>query len=239
MSHYRSSLKSLSCLAAVTLLASGSESRNDQPIRESDYTETIRVACVGDSITYGYGFKDRAHESYPAQLATRLGKNWEVRNFGFNGATVLKNGTKPYTGLPVYRDALAFRSHVVIIKLGTNDTNAKSWPAHGKEFVTDYLEIISAFERLEPKPRIYLCQPVPLFRDRGKAYDTDKILTEQILPQIKEIARRKRLPVIDLHAEFENRSGMLPDGVHPDAAGARLMAEKIHAVLTGQAQQPD
>src|SRR5688572_13260471 len=88
----------------------------------------IRVACVGDSITYGYGIKDRERDSYPAQLGALLGSKWDVRNFGVNGATALKKGTRPYSGLQAYQDALAFEPDIVVIKLGTNDTNAKSWP---------------------------------------------------------------------------------------------------------------
>src|ERR1700743_2086928 len=40
----------------------------------------IRVACVGASITAGFGTKDHAKESYPAQMQIILGTNYEVRN---------------------------------------------------------------------------------------------------------------------------------------------------------------
>ena len=58
--------------------------------------EKIRVACVGDSITFGSGIQDRNTNSYPAQLGRLLGEKWETRNFGVSGATLLKNGDKPY-----------------------------------------------------------------------------------------------------------------------------------------------
>ena len=32
----------------------------------------IRVACVGDSITFGSGVQDRANNSYPVQLGKML-----------------------------------------------------------------------------------------------------------------------------------------------------------------------
>ena len=59
------------------------------------YSEPIRVACVGDSITFGYGIKDRDKMSYPAQLGKRLGNKYEVRNFGVNGHTLLSKGNAP------------------------------------------------------------------------------------------------------------------------------------------------
>src|SRR5690242_3130681 len=65
------------CIAAIAMVTSCSAPRGGQYIRETEYSEPIRVACVGDSITYGYGIKDREYESYPAQLAELLGKKWE------------------------------------------------------------------------------------------------------------------------------------------------------------------
>ena len=38
------------------------------------FSEQIRVACVGDSITYGAGIKDRKNMNYPKQLGKLLGK---------------------------------------------------------------------------------------------------------------------------------------------------------------------
>ena len=36
--------------------------------KKKQKTQPIRVACVGNSITYGTGIEDRAHDSYPSQL---------------------------------------------------------------------------------------------------------------------------------------------------------------------------
>jgi acyl-CoA thioesterase I len=221
-----------SCVIALAMLASCGTSRSIAPIREADYSGRIRVACIGDSITYGHRIKDREHDSYPAQLGVKLGNKWEVRNFGVNSATALKASTVPYLGQKSFQDVLAFKPDVVVIELGVNDTNAKSWPSHKEEFISDYLEIIGHLQKLETKPRIYLCLPIPLFRERGKAYDTDKILTEEVIPKIKEVARRRHLPVIDLYSEFADKAALFPDGVHPDAAGAGIMAEKIFTAFT-------
>ncbi|MDB6059411.1 MAG: Acetylesterase, lipase-GDSL family [Verrucomicrobiales bacterium] len=207
---------------------------NKTTIRESDFQTPIRVACVGDSITFGHGIKDPDRNSYPAQLAVRLGDRWQVRNFGVNGATALKNGTRPYNDQPAFREVLSFKPNVVVIELGTNDTNAKSWPAHKNKFIADYLDLIRNFEALETKPRIYLIRPTPLFRDRGKEYDTDKILTEEVTPKINEIARRNHLQLIDLYAALDTKSALFPDGVHPNPEGAGLMAEKVFQTLTGR-----
>src|SRR4051794_25029443 len=91
---------------------------------------TTKLACVGDSITFGAGIQDRDHDSYPAQLGRMLGEAWDVRNFGVSGATMLKKGDKPYDKQKAYRDALAFKPDVVVIMLGTNDSKPQNWDKH-------------------------------------------------------------------------------------------------------------
>src|ERR687894_708126 len=78
--------------------------------------EKVRVACVGDSITYGAGVEDREKNCYPAVLQSLLGDRYEVRNFGVSGATLLTRGDKPYVKEKAYRAALDFKPHVVVIK---------------------------------------------------------------------------------------------------------------------------
>ena len=56
----------------------------------------IKVACIGNSITYGYGLPDRATQSYPVQLQKMLGESYQVENFGKSGATLLNKGHRPY-----------------------------------------------------------------------------------------------------------------------------------------------
>jgi lysophospholipase L1-like esterase len=221
-------------LVAVNLLLCSCTVPNRNHINEADYRGIIRVACVGDSITYGHLIPNRDQNSYPAQLAVRLGAKWAVRNFGMNGSTALKRGTRPYWTQKVYEEALAFRPDVVILQLGTNDTAPANWQAHEAEFAADYANLLRSFASLESKPRLYVCRPVPIFRDHGKAWDTGQILKEKIIPRIDVAARHAKLPVIDLHATFEDKSALFPDGVHPNAEGAKLMAETIHAALTGR-----
>lgn len=194
----------------------------------------VRVACVGDSITYGFGIAGRETNSYPAQLQQILGEGWQVGNFGHNGAFALRHGKKPYVDQAVYQGALAMRPDVVVIKLGTNDTNRDAWREHHDEFTGDYLALIRTFQALPSRPRIYLCRPVPLFRDRGKEYDTDKVLVEEIIPRIEAVAKVTKLPLIDLYTPFEGKEKMFPDGVHPDVNGAHIMAETVAAKLEGK-----
>jgi hypothetical protein len=40
--------------------------------------QKIKVACVGNSVTFGYGLANPAEEAYPAQLQKLLGEGYEV-----------------------------------------------------------------------------------------------------------------------------------------------------------------
>ena len=189
-----------------------------------------RVACVGDSITYGFGIGSREEKSYPAQLQGLLGDPWIVGNFGKNGATVLKKGHAPYWKAPQYRAALKFQPDVVIIALGTNDSRPENIGKQRENFVPDYLDLIRSFRSLESKPVVWICRPVPIYVTRKGM--TDAVLRNEIIPLVDEVAKQAGIEVIDFYKVLSHRKEMFPDGVHPDAAGAGRIAEAVVAAIT-------
>ncbi|MBW8034464.1 MAG: hypothetical protein FVQ79_02030 [Planctomycetes bacterium] len=197
----------------------------------SDFSRPIRVACVGDSITYGAGIKDRKKQSYPARLGEMLGAKWDVKNFGVSGATMLKNGDKPYWKVALDK-AVDFKPDVVVIKLGTNDSKPKNWK-YKNEYSPDYLAMIETFEQTDGKPRIWLCYPVPVYRD-GKFNISRSVVRDEIVPKIRKLARKKNLPTIDLYQALSENGELFPDGIHPNAEGAKLIAEEVYRTLTGK-----
>lgn len=219
-------------LSTVTLLSSCAQVPTSHVIKESDYAGRIRVACVGDSITYGSGIQDREVNSYPAQLSRTLGEKWDVRNFGVGGATLLKQGDRPYWNETAYKQALAFVPDAVIIKLGTNDTKPQNW-AYKNQFVTDYVALINSFKALGC--HIWICLPVPAFPERWGI--SDAVITRDTIPMIHEIAQKTSVPVIDLYQTLADRSDLFPDQIHPNAQGAGIMAETIYTALTGRTVQ--
>ena len=200
-------------------------------IHEANYTETIRVACVGDSITYGAKIQNREKNSYPVQLGALLGERWDVRNFGVTGATLLKKGDMPYWKEPAFYRAQKFEPHVVIIMLGTNDTKPQNWK-RARAFVDDYVEMIRTFAELESRPRIWICYPVPAYP--GRLGIRDSIINPEVLAKIDQIAAKTGSPIIDLYKALSGKPQLFPDKIHPNAAGAREMAETIYTALTGR-----
>ena len=87
----------------------------------------LRVACIGNSITDGFGIEMATQIGYPAQLQKLLGNGYYVKNFGVSGRTLLNKGDLPYQKEKAWRDALAFNADIIIIKLGTNDSKPENW----------------------------------------------------------------------------------------------------------------
>jgi len=188
-----------------------------------------RIACVGDSITYGAAIRDRANHCYPKVLGDLLGKEYTVRNYGVNGATLLKNGDRPYWKLGAFKQATDFGPNVVILKLGTNDTKPQNWGKAGKEYEADLRAMVTHFKSLPTKPTIYLCLPAPVYQTRWGI--NEKTVKEGVIPVIRKVAKDEGLTVIDLYQALSGKPALFPDKIHPNAAGAKLMAQTIHTVL--------
>ncbi|HNX53776.1 MAG TPA: hypothetical protein PKI68_08535, partial [Pontiellaceae bacterium] len=66
-------------------------------------------------------------------------------------------------------------------------------------------------------------------------YDfTESVVVNEIIPMIDEIARQTGATVIDLHRPLSGKAGLFPDTVHPNAEGARLMAEAVFAAIAAE-----
>jgi lysophospholipase L1-like esterase len=204
------------------------------PVDVSKYPQAIRVACVGDSITQGSDAE--RGKAYPGQLQEMLGDKWSVRNFGVSGRTLLKKGDHPYWSEKAYQQALDFAPDVVVIMLGTNDTKPANW-GHFDEFYADYKELVKSFKLLKSKPLVYVCRPCPVPGTGNYGINETNLLLE--IPLIDKLAREENLGVIDMHAALVAKPLLMPDRVHPNTEGARVMAGTVYHELTGRTPPPD
>ena len=191
--------------------------------------DAVRVACIGNSITFGAGIKNRSRDSYPSVLARMLGDNYWVKNFGVSARTMLNKGDHPYMNEPAYKNALAFNPNIVVIKLGTNDSKSFNWK-YKADFMKDAQNMINAFKGLPSQPMIYLCYP-------SKAYLTgdginDDIISKEIIPMIKKLAKKNDLSVIDLHTAMDGMPELFPDRIHPNEKGAQVMAKAVYQSIS-------
>ena len=193
--------------------------------------DTIRVACVGNSITEGYGLKNKSEESYPARLQELLGDGYKVMNFGLSGHTLLTKTDRPYINPPKkvkkhrFHEALASDPDIVTIKLGTNDSKTPYDSLLHADFTKDLNALIDSFQALPSRPYIYLCLPIPA---DGEIWTIrDSVIENEVLPRIKVVAAQRNLPVIDLYTPMKPFPELLQDRIHPTRGGAMIIAEEI------------
>ena len=194
--------------------------------------EKIKVACIGNSVTYGYGHKSPGETSYPTQLQQLLGKEYEVRNFGHSGATLLSKGHRPYINLPEYTAALEFAPDIAIIHLGLNDTDPRNWPNYRDEFYGDYMNIINALRESNPEVDIYVCRMTPIFHWHRRFKSGTRDWYWQIQSVIEDIAEYGNIELIDLSRYLYNRPDLMPDALHPNSQGAGIIAKQVHSAIT-------
>lgn len=192
--------------------------------------QKIKIACIGNSITYGYLINNREKNAYPAQLQALLGDGYQVINFGVSGKTALHAGGNPYIATPQYQDALNSNADIFFIMLGTNDSR----PYYRKyidSFYTDYKALVRAFKMLPTHPRVVLMYPVVNFLKPkpGDPYNMD--IPQFIMPVIKKVADEEHCELIDLHSLLINHPEMYSDKMHPDSAGASRIARRLYEFL--------
>ena len=190
-----------------------------------------KIACIGNSITFGYGIEGRDTSSYPARLQQMMGNQFEVRNFGISARTMLKHGNHPYWNEPEFKQIFEFHPDICIIKLGTNDSKYEmNWKKYQQEFAIDYEAFIDTLKSLDPSPEFWICLAVPAYKEIWDI--SDQTIKNGVNPEIKKVALEKGVRLIDLYATMLNKKEMfLDDGIHPNAMGAEEMAKIINMIM--------
>ncbi len=204
-----------------------------QLISSAGLQAQIKVACIGDSITYGLTIEDRENNSYPSVLQKMLGDSYTVGNFGKSGATLLRHGHRPYTEQEEYRQAIDFKADIAVIHLGINDTDPRNWPNYRDEFVSDYLYIINALKEANPKVRIIMARMTPITHDHPRFQSGTKQWHGEINRSIELTAKAAGAELIDFHEPLYPYYNLIPDSVHPNAEGAKILAKTVYGGITG------
>jgi len=195
--------------------------------------QKIKIACVGNSVTYGATIKNRDVNSYPAKLQKLLGSDYEVANFGYSGATMLKNGHKPYWEKPVFNASKEFLPNIVIIHLGLNDQGNNNWPKHKDEFESDYMEMIQVYKSLPSKPKIIVCKMSPSFSGHHWFEEGMRESYAEIQNKITAIAKKANVSLLDLHEPLYRFPELYSDDLHPAKEGAIILAKEAYQIITG------
>lgn len=189
-----------------------------------------RVACIGDSVTKGYGIKDST-QTYPYQLQQLLGVDFKVGNFGHSGATLLRKGHNPYVQTQAYRDALKFKPDVIVIALGLNDTDPRNWPNYSDEFVGDYSALVEDFRHVNPNVEVFICTMTPIFSGHPRFLSGTRAWFSKAQAAIKELTAVNEAVLIDNHTALASRIDLFGDFLHPNARGAEILAQNVAQYL--------
>ena len=201
-----------------------------------------KVACVGNSITYGYGIESWPDQtSYPHHLQGMLRENAPsdtVENFGVSGLTVRKDDQASYWKGHRFAPAIEFAADTVIIELGTNDSKSyTTWNTPAQDvavdsaITADFEALIDTFQ-VKSKPHVFICLAPYVNNVEWNILDTSVV--NRVNPAILQAGIEKGVNVIDLHSRFsalENPSWYLEDMVHPSVEGAKHLAEIVYAHL--------
>ena len=183
----------------------------------------IKVACVGNSITENIALSNK--HKYPSILQDLLGNGYIVRNYGIGARTMLKKGDYPYWNEERYKEVLAWNPDIVIVKMGTNDAKAKNW-VYKDNFENDYIEFVRSFQTLPSHPKVFICYPIPTFKDNFLPVE-DQLLVKEMMPMIDNISKATCADIIDLHTPLVGKDDCVYDKVHPNEKGTKIMARVI------------
>lgn len=186
------------------------------PAHASDKPERLTVVTAGDSITEGVGA--RRGWSWPDQLSRKESSRIDVVNVGHKGACLLLRGCiHPDTLLKSFRsEVLRLRPDVAIVSIGRNDLCHIT--------VSDYKDTLRGLRRDAESvgTRLIYGTITPVNKRWGYPCETQQAELNTWL--------RKRTSTIDFADALSTRAGELRkgydsgDGLHPNAAGYRVMA---------------
>ncbi len=192
----------------------------------------IRVACIGDSITYGSGVEGEDYENSTWEyfLQQKLGERYEVLNYGIGGRTLQKEGDYPYSEFEFYNISHEIQAEIYIIMLGTNDSKPFNW--NFARYKAQLPPFVEGYKEHANHPRVILMAPSKCFADACDI--SNGPVEKEIHPFILEYAKESGTECIDLYVYSEHHPEWFVDGVHPNVKGNQAFAKRIFEQIVGQ-----
>lgn len=195
----------------------------------------IKIACAGDSTTYGHGISGWPRNNYPTVLQNLLGENYHVNNYGVSSFAVQESADRSYRTLPHYQESLDYDADYVVFMMGSNDSKPENWKG-ADAFKADILSLLDTYGDAE----IILCTlPAAFFlEDQTEGvtnHDIQPLIVEEIAEITRGVAAERGYTLIDIHAlTAQHPEWFAKDGVHPSNEGAAAIAQEVYTVISGK-----
>ena len=215
------------------------------PKNKNSPSDPIRIACIGDSITqssgYPYFLWQMLGGTGPFTIGNYTQKpehnqnataGYAVGNFGAGGTMITLKSETPYMNTSAFQQALEFQPNLVFIMLGTNDAQPGVYQ-YNASITDDYKTLINAFQTLTSKPEIWIMLPPPILDSQG-GKTSPEYLDQTVIPHIEQAATETNLPTIDIHSLLAGHPEDFRDAIHPNSAGAQLIADEVYKAINSQ-----
>ena len=197
----------------------------------------IKVALVGDSVTYGHSVKNWPKNNYPALLSDALGEKYCVKSYGVSGSTVQPDGDQPYNITKAYEWSHDFQPDILVFMLGSNDSKPENWQG-AEKFREEYLKLLGTYTSALNPPVVLLCTPPTAYFPEGVSeglsnYDVQPLIIEEVADIVSDIAKENGYYLININDLTENRRDLFgKDNVHPNKDGAKEIASAVYKFIT-------
>lgn len=211
---------------------------------EVDFSD-CKITCLGDSITAASNLdtiENYQSMSYPSRLGEILGAE-EVVNLGIGGSSIGRYWENAFVDR--YQE-IPEDTDVILVMGGTNDGFCASEKELGSlekrekdTFTGDLDELLFGLQKDYPDAQIVLITPLP-----NVLHDLLRKSRDYLLPQsafvrvMKQLGEEHGIPMIDLYnSNFLDTHdaavihALMPDGVHGNETGYRMLAQHIAAQL--------
>lgn len=205
------------------------------------------IAFLGDSITEGVGVS--CQEARYSDVLVRLGEFGKGINYGISATRIAKQRVRQWDG---DIDIMSFCERydrmdddvdIVLVFGGTNDYGHGDAPFGSFEDRTmdTYCGALHYLMKglIEKYPTGQIVFATPLHREgENVPNDSNHLPMKPYVDKIRETAEYYSIPVIDLYREGgicpeipAHKEAYVPDGLHPNDAGAEKIAKKMLSFL--------
>ncbi len=201
----------------------------------------LRIAFIGDSITYGHGTANPSTDSFPSQMSMNFSaREFLIGNFGKNASYALpadnkynvKDKALTYRNTDPYKQSLDFKPDVVVIMLGVNDMRSMTCEEAKKDLKDALVSLAEEYKALESVQKVYIATSIYIPSSAMAVQMSDGEL-QRIQKQAAAEAECEVIDIFSMTYDYmQVRMHTTSDRLHPTKAMLGEMARAFRCALT-------